>query len=132
MHNESLAYVHVLTGLGVLAGITMGTLLVALLALPFVASTALEHWHPTSLLLRVIGGIRTLGVLAVAVTIFVPLMGGGGGAGVLIFQEGWRLADHSQVFGGSLIAIIPALAIDIFLGAVQSLLPLASRSHKGM
>jgi hypothetical protein len=111
----------VLLGLGTVAGATMVALFVFLFALPFTSSTLLEHWYPSSLAVRLIGGFRILATASVAVATSAPMVAGSGGAGVLIFREGWSLLDYSQVLRGLCVVIVLALMVDILLGALQVL-----------
>jgi hypothetical protein len=116
----------VVLGLGILAGATMVALLVLLVALPFTASTLLEHWYPSPLAVRLIGGFRTLAVASVAVGTWIPMVAGSGGAGVLIFREGWQLLDYSLMLRGLCLTALLALLADVLLGALRCLLGRAS------
>jgi hypothetical protein len=116
----------VVLGLGTLAGATMVVLLVLLVALPFTASTLLEHWYPSPLAVRLIGGFRSLAAASVAIGTWIPMVAGSGGAGVLIFREGWRLLDYSLVLRGLCLVALLALLVDVLLGALQCLLGRAS------
>jgi len=108
-------------GLGVVAGAAMVGLFVLLFALPFTVVALLEQWYPSPLAVRLIAGARTLATASVAVAAVGPLVAGSGGAGVLIFQQGMRLLDYSQMLMGFSIVVLVALAIDLLLGALQLL-----------
>jgi ABC-type proline/glycine betaine transport system permease subunit len=112
----------VVLGLGTLAGATMVALLVLLVALPFTASTLLEHWYPSPLGVRLISGFRSLAAASVAVGTWIPMVAGSGGAGVLIFREGWQLLDYSLVLRGLCVVALLALVADVLLGVLQCLL----------
>jgi hypothetical protein len=108
-------------GLGVVAGAAMVGLFVLLFALPFTVVALLEQWYPSPLAVRLIAGARTLATASVAVAAVGPPVAGSGGAGVLIFQQGMRLLDYSQMLMGFSIVVLVALAIDLLLGALQLL-----------
>ncbi len=116
----------VVLGLGTLAGATMVALFVLLVALPFTASTLVEHWYPSPLAVHLIGGFRSLAAASVAVGTWIPMVAGSGGAGVLIFREGWQLLDYSLMLQGLCLTALLALLADVLLGAVQCLLGRAS------
>lgn len=120
-------FVPVFVGLGTAAGGAMIALFVFLFALPFTASTLIGHWFPASLTVRLVGGFRTLATVAVTAASFTPTVAGSGGAGQLIFYEGWLLADYSQVLRGFAVVILLNLIIDVLLGMLQIVL---SRSQK--
>jgi ABC-type proline/glycine betaine transport system permease subunit len=111
----------ILVGLGVVAGATMVGLFVLLFALPFTVVALLEQWYPSPLAVRLIAGARTLATASVAVAAVGPPVAGSGGAGVLIFQQGMRLLDYSQMLMGFSIVVFLALMIDVLLGALQLL-----------
>lgn len=119
--------VPVFIGLGPLAGATMVLLFALAWALPCTASAVLDHWHPSSLAGRLIGGFRTLATATVAIATVTPAIAGSGGAGRLIFQEGWQLLDYPGVVRGFLVVVLLVLAIDLVLGGLQFLLPRPSR-----
>jgi ABC-type proline/glycine betaine transport system permease subunit len=104
----------------------MVALFILLFAVPFTASTLLEHWYPAPLAVRLIGGFRTLAAASVVVATCTPMVAGSGGAGVLIFREGWQLLDYSQVLRGLCVVALLALLADVLLGALQCLLGRAS------
>jgi hypothetical protein len=112
----------VVLGLGTLAGATMVALFVLLVSLPFTASTLLEHWYPSPLGVRLISGFRSLAAASVAVGTWIPMVAGSGGAGVLIFREGWQLLDYSLVLRGLCVVALLALVADVLLGVLQCLL----------
>jgi hypothetical protein len=120
----------VLVGLGAMAGGTMVALLVFLLAWPFSTSTLLGHWFPPTLLVRLVGGLRILAIAAVTAPIFVSAVAGSGGAGALIFREGWMLADYGEVLVGLAIVVLLSLSVDVLCGILQYLLGRASRSGR--
>jgi hypothetical protein len=121
----------VVLGLGTLAGATMVALFVFLFAVPFTASTLLEHWVPSPLVVRLIGGFRTLATASVAVGAWTSMVAGSGGAGVLIFREGWQLLDYSQVLRGLWVVALLALLADMLLGVLQCLLGRVSAQARG-
>jgi len=104
----------------------MVALFVLLVAVPFTASTLVEHWYPSPLGVRLIGGFRGLAAASVAIGAWIPMVAGSGGAGVLIFREGWQLLDYSLVLRGLCLVALLALPADVLLGAVQCLLGRAS------
>jgi hypothetical protein len=116
----------VVLGLGTLAGATMVALFVFLFALPFTTSTLLQHWYPSPLVVCLVGGFRTLAAASVVVATCTPMVSGSGGAGVLIFREGWQLLDYSLVLRGLCLVALLALLADVLLGALQCLLGRAS------
>lgn len=118
--------VPVFVGLGVVAGGVIVALFALLFALPFTVVTLLDHWYPSPVLVRLIGGARTLATASVAVAAVTTAVGGGGGAGWLIF-EGMKLLDYTAMLRGFSIVALLALMIDILLGALQLLLSLTSR-----
>jgi hypothetical protein len=119
--------VPVFTGLGPLAGATMVLLFAFVWAMPCTASIVLDHWYPSSLAARLVGGFRTLAIATVSISTLTPTMAGSGGAGRLLFQEGWQLLDYPAVVSGFLVVVLLALAIDLLLGGLQILLPRPSR-----
>ena len=106
-------------GLGTAAGATMVTLFAFAWIVPCTASTVLDHWYPSSLTWRLIGGFRTLAAASVAVATLTSTAAGSGGAGRLVYQEGLGLLDHPQVAKGFLVVVLLALVIDLLLGALQ-------------
>lgn len=118
--------VPVFVGLGMVAGGVMVGLFVFLFALPFTVVTLLDHWYASPVLMRLIGGARTLATGSVAVAAVTTVVGGGGGAGWLIF-EGMQLLDYPAMLRGFSIVFLLALMSDILLGALQLLLSLTSR-----
>ena len=119
--------VPVFIGLGPLAGAIMVVLFAFVWALPCTASAVLDHWYPSSLTGRLIGGFRTLATAAVGIATLTAAMAGGGGAGRLISPEGWQVLDYPQVVTGFLVVALLALVIDLLLGSLQLLLPRPSR-----
>lgn len=109
-------------GLGPTAGAIIVGLFVFVFALPFTVVTLLEQWYLASLVVRLIARARTLATASVAVAAIGPPMAGGGGAGVLIFQQGMRLLDYPQMLRGFSVVVIVALVADLVLGALQLLL----------
>ena len=117
----------VFMGLGTAAGATLVALFVLVWALPSTAGAVLDHWYPASLTGRLIGAFRTLATATVAIVILTPAVAGSGGAGRLIFQEGWQVLDYPQVVRGFLVVVLLALVIDLLLGGLQLLLPRPSK-----
>jgi ABC-type proline/glycine betaine transport system permease subunit len=109
-------------GLGPTAGAIIVGLFVFLFALPSTAVALLEQWYPSPLVARLIAIARTLAVASVTVAAIGPPMVGGGGAGVLIFQQGMRLLDYPQMLRGFSAVVILALVADLVLGTLQLLL----------
>jgi hypothetical protein len=116
-------------GLGIVAGAVMVGLFVLLFALPFTMAILLEQWYPSPLVVRFIARARTLATASVAVAAIGPPMAGGGGAGVLIFQQGMRLLDYAQMFRGFSTVVFLALTIDVLLGVLQLLFARTSKSQ---
>jgi hypothetical protein len=117
-------------GLGIVAGAVMVGLFVLLFALPFTMAILLEQWYPSPLVVRFIARARTLATASVAVAAIGPPMAGGGGAGVLIFQQGMRLLDYAQMFRGFSTVVFLALMIDVLLGVLQLLFSRTSKSQQ--
>lgn len=111
-----------LIGLGVVAGATVVGLFVFIFALPFIAGTVLERWYPSTPDVRLVGDVRTLAVASVMVATLTPLVTGSGGAGVLIFREGYQSLDYARMFRGFAVVVLLSLIGDLLLGALQFLL----------
>jgi ABC-type proline/glycine betaine transport system permease subunit len=112
----------ILIGLGVGAGATVVGFFVFILAWPFITGTVLERWYPSRPDVRLVGGIRTLAVASVIVATLAPLVTGSGGAGVLIFREGYQSHDLARILRGLVVVVLLSLISDLFLGALQFLL----------
>jgi ABC-type proline/glycine betaine transport system permease subunit len=115
-------FIPILIGLGVFAGATVVGFFVVILAWPFITSTVLECWYPSKPDVRLVGGIRTLAVASVIVAALAPLVTGSGGAGVLIFREGYQSHDLARMLRGLGVVVLLSLISDLFLGALQFLL----------
>ncbi len=123
-------YVVVLVGLGTVAGAIIVGLFVFLFAVPFTAVVLLEYWYPPPLVIRFIARARTLATASVAVAAVGPPVVGSGGAGVLIFREGWLLANYCQVLKGLAVVVLLSLIIDLLLGALQ-IMPSRAQKRPG-
>jgi ABC-type proline/glycine betaine transport system permease subunit len=115
-------FIPAIIGLGVFAGTTVVGFYVFILAWPFITSTVLERWYPSRPDVRLVGGIRTLAVASVIVATLAPLVTGSGGAGVLIFREGYQSLDYARMLRGFAVVVLLSLISDLFLGALQFLL----------
>lgn len=104
-------------GLGIVSGMISVGLTVFVFALPFTVNSLLEHWHPTSLVVRLISGARTLATASVAVAI-AGAFSGGGGVGSFIFGAITK-ADKVQTLKGFSFVGLIALIIDVLLGILQ-------------
>jgi ABC-type nitrate/sulfonate/bicarbonate transport system permease component len=90
---------------------------VSVLAMAFVATTLLEHWHPSPLASRLAAGTRTLAVASGLIAAGVGLLGGGG-LGYIILESA-RLSQYGVMWKGLLVALALALALDLTLGIAQ-------------
>lgn len=104
-------------GIGPEAGMIMAGLLMFLLALPFTIVVLLEYWHPSTLVVRLVAGARTLAIASVAVAAAVGVLGGGGIGQFLI--QCMQLLRWNQAFTGWLILVVLALIPDVLLGILQ-------------
>jgi ABC-type proline/glycine betaine transport system permease subunit len=77
----------------------------------------LEYWHPSTLVVRLIAGARTLATASVVVTAAVGIFGGGG-LGQIILQY-MQLLRWNQAFTGWLILVVLALLPDVLFGILQ-------------
>lgn len=106
-----------LLGLGPIIGGVMVGGSVCLLATAFTATMLVEHWHPSPLGARFIGGARTLAVASGLIAAGVGLVGGGG-LGHLIL-DAIRLMEYGLMWKGLLVMLTLTLVLDLTLGLVQ-------------
>jgi hypothetical protein len=90
---------------------------VGLLALAFTTTLLVEHWNPSPLGARLIGGARTLAVASGLIAAGVGLVGGGGLGHIIL--DAARLVKYGLMWKGLLVVLALALGLDLLLGFAQ-------------
>jgi hypothetical protein len=90
---------------------------VGLLALAFTTTVLVEHWCPSPLGARLIGGARTLAIASGLIAAGVGLVGGGGLGHIIL--DAARLVKYDLMWEGLLVVLALALGLDLLLGLVQ-------------
>ena len=103
--------------LGPISGGVMVAGSVSVLVMTFVAGTLHEHWHPSPLASRLLGGVRTLAVASSLMAAGVGLLGGGGLGPTML--EAARLSQYGVMWQGVMVVLALALVLDLTLGLAQ-------------
>lgn len=90
---------------------------VCILAMAFMATMLVEHWHLSPLGARLIGGARTLGMASGLIGAGVGLLGGGGLGHIIL--EAARLEQYGIIWKRFLVVLVLALALDLAVGLAQ-------------
>jgi len=104
-------------GLGPMAGAVVVGLSMLLLAMPLTAAILLENWYPSSLSVRLVGGLRTLATASVVVAVGAGVFGGGGLGSSMM--ESVRLLQFGRALEGWLAILALAVLLDLLLGIPQ-------------
>jgi len=115
-------------GFGPTAGGVMVGLSVLLLGLVSIGGVLIEYWHPSPLIVRLIGVVRTLLTGAVVLAVGAGFVGGGGVGLVMI--KGIRIFEYGMVWAGVGAVVGLLLIFDLVFGVPQAIAGYVAASRK--
>jgi len=101
-------------------------LLLALLTWPLMTVLLLEYWYPSSLLVRLTAGARTLATVSIASVVIVGFFSGQGMGATIERQIG--LMDLEGALNSWLVIILTMLLADLLPGIIQVIIALMTET----